>query len=111
MNKQYRLKKSFEIERLIKKRKNVGNIYFVIYYNCSSIGTNRIAISVSKKIGNAVVRNNQKRIIREIIRKNINVINNLEMLIIQKGKALELDYIEKEKEILKLLKQIQRKGV
>ena len=54
MNKQYRLKKSFEIEKLFKKKISVGNAYFIMYYNQSSITNTRVAISVSKKIGNAV---------------------------------------------------------
>lgn len=111
MNKQYRLKKTFEIEKLIKKRKRFGNSYFVIYYNCSSIGATRVAFSVSKKIGNAVTRNKQKRILREIIRKNIKDINNLDILIVQKIKALDLSMKQKEYELLKIINQIKRKGV
>lgn len=111
MNKQYRLKKTFEIEKLIKKRKSFGNSYFVIYYNCSSIGTTRVALSVSKKIGNAVTRNKQKRILREIVRKNIKDIDNLDILIVQKVKALTLSMEQKEYELLKIFNQIKRKGV
>lgn len=111
MNKQYRLKKTFEIEKLIKKRKSFGNSYFVIYYNCSSIGTTRVALSVSKKIGNAVTRNKQKRILREIVRKNIKDIDNLDILIVQKIKALDLSMNQKEYELLKIFNQIKRKGV
>lgn len=111
MNKQYRLKKSFEIEKLIKKRQCCGNSYFVIYYNCSSIGTTRVALSVSKKIGNAVTRNRQKRILREIIRHNKELINGLDILIVQKIKAVDLSMEQKQYELLKLFKQIKRKGV
>ena len=111
MNKQYRLKKSFEIEKLVKKRISVGNIYFAIYYNLSSNNTTRVAISVSKKLGNAVVRNKEKRILREIIRENIDTIKGLDILIVEKGKTLSLSFEEKRNEINKLINKIIRKGI
>ena len=110
MNKQYRLKKTFEIEKLVKKRISVGNAYFVMYFNHSSTNSTRVAISVSKKLGNAVVRNKEKRIIREIVRKNLNLISSLDILIVQKYKAMELNFEEKEKEIIRLFNKIIRKG-
>lgn len=110
MNKRYRLKKSFEIEKLVKKRISVGNTYFVIYYNLSSEGNTRIAISVSKKLGNAVVRNKEKRILREILRENIDTINGFDILIVEKMKALNLSFVEKKIEITRLLNKILRKG-
>lgn len=109
MNKQYRLKKSFEIEKLVKKRISVGSSYFVIYYNISSNKKTRIAFSVSKKLGNAVERNYEKRVLREILRDVIDTINNLDMLIVEKNKALALSYDEKKIEIKRLIKKISRK--
>ena len=111
MNKQYRLKKSFEIEKLFKKRISVGNAYFVMYYNLSSNANTRVAISVSKKLGNAVIRNKEKRIIREIIRGKFDTINNLDILIVEKNKALNLSFEEKKMEINKLINKIIRKGI
>ncbi len=111
MNKQYRLKESFNIEKLVKKRLSVGNSYFVIYYNYSSVKTTRVAISVSKKLGNAVVRNKQKRIIREIVRRNLQTIVGLDILIVQKFKALDLNFEEKQIEIIKLFNKAIRKGM
>lgn len=111
MNKQYRLKKSFEIEKLVKKRTSVGNAYFVIYYNISSTQKTRIAFSVSKKLGNAVVRNYEKRVLREICRDIIKTIDNLDILIVEKSKAINLSFNEKQIEIVKLFKKIIRKGL
>ena len=110
MNKQYRLKKSFEIEKLVKKRISVGSSYFVIYYNISSDKRTRVAFSVSKKLGNAVERNHEKRVLREIIREVIDTIKELDILIVEKMKALNLSFVEKKIEITRLLNKILRKG-
>jgi ribonuclease P protein component len=110
MNKQYRLKKSFEIEKLVKKRISVGSSFFVIYYNISSDKKSRIAFSVSKKLGNAVKRNHEKRVLREILRDVIDTIDGLDILIVEKNKALALSYDEKRIELFKLIKKIIRKG-
>ena len=110
MNKQYRLKKSFEIEKLVKKRISVGNAYFVIYYNISSNKKPRIAFSVSKKLGNAVERNHEKRVLREIFREKIDTIINLDILVVEKVKALDLSFEEKRFEIVRLMNRINKKG-
>ena len=111
MNKKFRLKKTFEIEKLFKKRISVGNAYFVMYYNLSSNESTRVAISVSKKLGNAVIRNREKRIIREIIRGKLDTIKGLDILIVEKSKSLNLTFEEKMNEISILIKKMIRKGV
>jgi ribonuclease P protein component len=42
----------------------------VLYFKPNQLERIRLGISVSKKIGNAVVRNRQKRLFREIFRQN-----------------------------------------
>ena len=93
MNRQYSLKKNFEIEKLVKKRMSVGNKYFAIYYqkNQSCL---QIAISVSKKNGNAVERNYQKRVIREIMRNNLEKLDGYRLLVVVKKDSRELSFEE-----------------
>ena len=108
MNKEYSLKKSYEIERLIKLKQSVGNKYYVIYYDYND--KTKVAYSINKKVGKAHIRNYNKRITREIVRNNFDLVKDLKILIVIKEKSTELNYIEKEKEITMLLKQIRKEN-
>ena len=44
------------------------NAYFVIYAMANDTGVNRLGLSVSKKVGKAVVRNRVRRLIKESCR-------------------------------------------
>ena len=66
MEKAYRIKKNSDFQFIYKKGKSVANRQFVIYTQPNkALNHFRLGISVSKKLGNAVVRNRIKRAIRE----------------------------------------------
>ena len=67
MKKKYSLKRNEEIAKIVHRKRFVKNDCFIIHYNESKIEHTRVCISVSKKIGKAVVRNKIKRQIREMI--------------------------------------------
>ena len=106
ISKEYHIKKSQEIEKIIKNRNSVGNKYFVIY-TMKNVETShyRFALSIGKKYGIAVLRNKMKRRVREIIKENINLIKNLDYVFVIKPASIELDYKEIEKNIIYLLKK------
>ena len=61
------LKKNHIFRRLYAS-KGVANSYFVLYARPNRSGHNYVGITVSKKLGHAVVRNRTRRRIREIYR-------------------------------------------
>ncbi len=65
-----RLKKNSEFQDVYKSGKSKANRYFVMYVMERESGPNRYGFSVSKKIGNSVVRHRTVRLLRESIRKN-----------------------------------------
>ena len=110
IKKEYSIKKSQEIEAIIKNRNSVGNKYFVIYkMENKDVNHFRFSISIGKKYGIAVYRNKMKRRIREIIRNHIDLIQNLDYVFVIKPLAKELEFNEIEKQIIYLLKKEESK--
>lgn len=93
MQKQYRVKKSKEIELIIKEKNFKSCPYITIYKKKSETGHFRYAISVGKKIGNAVERNRSKRLITAVIDNlNINLDLSYDVFLIARPKIKELSY-------------------
>lgn len=108
MNHKYSLKKNHDIEKLIKLRQSVGNKYYAIYYVKTNNPLFQIAISPSRQFKTAVERNYEKRVIREIIRKQVDELSFIRMLVIVKVTAQNLSFLEKTEQITYLLKKIKQ---
>lgn len=68
----HRLKSSLRFQKVYKEGKSLVDS-FAIFYIMPSIGKEtKIGLAVGKKLGNAVVRNHTKRMMRESFRKKIN---------------------------------------
>mgnify|MGYP000413566905 CR=1 FL=1 len=62
------LKKNRDFQNVYKKGTSFANSYLVMYILENGLQENRIGISVSKKVGNSVVRHHLTRLIRESYR-------------------------------------------
>lgn len=70
MNDMLRLRKNEEFQLVFKQGKSFANRQFVVYVlKNAEKKHSRLGLSVSKKMGNAVVRNRIKRLIKEIFRE------------------------------------------
>jgi ribonuclease P protein component len=69
-DKSHRLTKRSDIDAVYKKGRVLRSSFYTAYYLESEIS--RLGISVPARYGNAVLRNREKRIIREVFRKLIN---------------------------------------
>lgn len=64
------LKNNYEFRRLYAKGKHTASPRMVIYCRRNRLSYNRLGITVSTKIGKAVIRNRIRRRLREIYRLN-----------------------------------------
>ena len=58
------LKKNRDFQQVYKKGTSFANRYLVMYVMDNGLEINRVGISVSKKVGNSVVRHRVKRLIK-----------------------------------------------
>ena len=99
------LKKNRQFQFVYKYGKSKANKYLVMYIKENGLGKNRIGISVSKKVGNSVVRHRITRLIRESYRLHENVFNSgLDIVIVARVNANTVGYVEIEKSLLHLAK-------
>ena len=101
MKKQYRVKKSEEIEKIIKEKNYKSNPYITLYKKENTeTGHFRYAISVGKKIGNAVERNRIKRLITAVIDNlDIDLDSSTDVFIIARVAIKDLSYLELRKQL------------
>lgn len=101
------LKKDSDFRKVYKYGKSVANKYLVMYILNNKLGYSRLGISVSKKVGNATVRNKVKRRIREAYRNLIdeNVKSGYDIVVIARVSSKDVDYKDIEKSVLLLSKK------
>ncbi|MFA5719831.1 MAG: ribonuclease P protein component [Acholeplasmataceae bacterium] len=106
MKKEYRVKKSSEIDAIIRNKKSNGNNFFVIYNKETTYPHPRFAISIGRKYGSSVQRNKIKRQIRYAIRQ-IENIKTLDYVVVVKPKASTLSYQEIESTLKNLINKTE----
>ncbi len=106
MKKEYRVKKSNEIEMIVNNKQSKANKYFVIYKKENHDNTHfRFAVSVSKKYGNAVERNKVKRQVREIIYK-FDIIETFDVFVVVRVSSKGITFREINDSITSLVKKL-----
>ena len=99
------LKKNHIFRRLYAS-KGVANSYFVLYARPNRSQSNRVGITVSKKLGHAVVRNRTRRRIREIYRLHEELfLPGWDIVVVARTRAVDAEFQKLTSAFLSLAKK------
>ena len=97
------LKKNKDFQIVYRKGQSYANKYLVMYIYQNQSERNRLGISVSKKVGNSVVRHRLTRLIRESYRLNETLFERgLDIVVVARTGAKGRSYQEIESALLHL---------
>lgn len=99
------LKKNDQFREVYKRGKSLANKYLVIYVLENNLEINRLGISVSKKVGNSVVRHHLARLVRESYRLHEDMFNSgLDIVVVARKSAADINYHDMESALLHLFR-------
>ena len=98
MKRSVTVKENYEFRRIYAKGRSGVSPYLVVYVRPNRYGHNRLGVTVSKKLGNAVTRNRVRRRLREIFRLNqAGLAQGFDMVIVARTRAVGAKYGELER--------------
>lgn len=105
MDKKYRLRKNMEFKKVYSVGKNYWNRNFVLYAKKNKLDETRVGFTITKKHGNAVIRNKIRRRMKEIYRLNFhNIKDGYDLVFIPKRNVIDISYKELEGSIIHIMK-------
>lgn len=107
-----RLRKNADFDNVFKNGKKIPGSLLSIHYAYNETGLKRAGFIVSKKVSlRAVVRNRIKRILREIFRKNKDLLpESIDLAFRASPQSKRADYQDLEYEALKHFKMVKAKN-
>ena len=98
------LKKNYQFRFVYNRGKSIANRLLVMYVVSNGTDGNRFGISVSKKVGNSVVRSRITRLLRESYRlSESKFLAGYDIVVIARASAKEATYREVESALMHLL--------
>lgn len=95
------VKENYEFRRIYAKGRSGVSPYLVVYVRPNRWGRNRLGVTVSTKLGHAVVRNRVRRRLREIFRLNQGgLAQGYDMILVARTRAVGAEYRELERAFL-----------
>ena len=112
MNKIKSLRKNREFKEIYKTGKNYWNRNLILYVKENDLKENRVGYSITKKVGNSVVRNKIRRRMKEIYRLNlVDIKEGYDFIFIPKKNVTDISYKELESAMIHIMKLTKIKKV
>ncbi len=87
------IKNNYEFRRLYAKGSSAATPHLVVYCRKNRRGQSRLGLTVSAKLGKAVVRNRVRRRFREIYRLNVHRLKpGYDVIIVARVRSVESEY-------------------
>lgn len=101
------LKKNHEFRRLYQKGASAVAGSMVLYCRKNRLGHNRLGVTVSVKLGGAVVRNRARRRLREVYRLNSpRLSQGWDLILVARGRTLGASWKELNDSFLRLSRKL-----
>jgi len=94
MKRIHRIQKNKDFKTVISKNNVKKSNEYIVYINKNNLNHTRIGISVSSKLGNAIIRNKIKRQIKTICNQILDLSKNLDIVIIAREEFKNKTYQE-----------------
>ncbi len=107
MNPAVTVKENYEFRRIYRKGRSAVSPCLVVYCQKNRRGQSRLGVTVSTKLGHAVVRNRVRRRLREIYRLNREKMPaGYDIIIVARVRAAETPYRKLERHYLRCLSEL-----
>jgi ribonuclease P protein component len=94
------LRKKGDFKRVFESGRKFSSRHLVIYAKSNGLSCSRLGFAVSRKIGNAVVRNRVRRRLREAVRKQLTVTTlSCDLVIVARSAAVDAAFGALERDI------------
>ena len=102
------VKENYEFRRMYAKGRSGVSPYLVVYVRPNRWGHNRLGVTVSTKLGHAVVRNRVRRRLREIFRLNQpKLCQGYDFVIVARSRAVNAEYQRIERAFLSVCAKLE----
>ena len=102
-----RIRNKKDFSEIYKKGRRLKGQYFVLVFAPNGLNYSRLGVVVSKKVGQATVRNRVKRRFRELFRRNKALLpGNFDLVLIARPEVVQLDWQKMKEEYRALIRRL-----